>query len=367
MLRAETERFQMQDQDLPLGPVSAISGGRAIANLLAGSWRTDPPPYQRSSIDGAQLAPPILETGAGGLAWWRVRDSGLDFPGASELQEAYRLQTLQSGIHERRIQEAVALLRAADIEPLLAKGWLAAGLYAQRGLRPYGDIDLWVQPGQGPASFEALGYSRGQQYPIDLHANPPARDRTWDELMARSHPEPVGDTNVQALCAEDHLYLLSVHMLAHGAWRPLWLCDVAAALESIPTDFDWDYCLRGGKHRPNWLAAAIGLATGVLGASAEGLPTSISNVRLPGWLAPSVLKSWGAGTPYLHTSPVGLTARRPTALWNALRIRWPNPIQVTIDWNRGFDRTPRLPVQLAECLVRSGRFLLGRQTAIPPG
>ncbi|MFV1988868.1 MAG: nucleotidyltransferase family protein [Gemmatimonadota bacterium] len=365
MLRAETEWEEVPGQELPLRSLSPKSRGRAIATLLAGSWRPEPPPYQRASINEAGLASQILETGAGGLAWWRVRDSGLDFPGASELQEAYRLQTLQSGIHEGRIQEGVALLRAAYIEPLLAKGWLAAGLYAQRGLRPYGDIDLWVRPDQGPAAFEALGYPPGQQYPIDLHANEPARDRTWDELMDRSHSEPVGHTHVQALGAEDHLYLLSVHMLAHGAWRPLWLCDVAAALESLPKDFDWDYCLRGGKHRPNWLTTAIGLCSDVLGASPEELPISIANARLPRWLVPAVLRSWGVGTPYMHTSPVGLTAPRPTALWNALRIRWPNPIQVTVDWNRGFDRTPRLPVQLAECFVRSGRFLLGRQAAIP--
>ena len=345
-----------------------ISVGCSIARLLEGAWRPKPSPLTGDPSSLGKISPLLMKTGAGGLAWGRIHGSDLAASSTGqEFQQTFRAQSLQSGMHERTLTDAVGNLRTAGIEPLLAKGWLAAGLYAQRGLRPYGDIDLWVRPDQGAAAFEALGYPPGQQYPIDLHANAPARDRTWDELMARSHPEPVGDTHVQALGAEDHLYLLSVHMLAHGAWRPLWLCDVAAALESMPRDFDWDYCLRGGKHRSNWLAAAIGLATGVLGASAEGLPTSISNVRLPGWLAPSVLKAWGAGTPYLHTTPVGLTARRPTALWNALRIRWPNPIQVTIDWNRGFDRTPRLPVQLAECLVRSGRFLLGRQTAIPPG
>ncbi|GMR12667.1 MAG: hypothetical protein BMS9Abin29_0858 [Gemmatimonadota bacterium] len=366
MLQAEKQNL-LSAPALPLTFPSAQSRGRAIATFLAGSWRTRPPPYRRASIDETGLASQLVKTGAGGLGWWRVRDSGIDFPGASELREAYRLQTLHSGIHERRIQEGVVLLRAAGVEPLLAKGWLAAGLYAQRGLRPYGDIDLWVRPDQGAAAFEALGYPPGQQYPIDLHANAPVRDRTWDELMARSHPEPVGDTHVRALGAEDHLYLLSVHMLAHGAWRPLWLCDVAAALESRPREFDWDYCLRGGKRRPNWLMTAIRLASDVLGASPPGLPTSISNGHLPRWLVPAVLESWAAGTPYMHTTPVGLTTPRPAALWNALRIRWPNPIQVTIAWNREFDRSPRLPVQLAECVLRSGRFLFGRQTATPLG
>lgn len=349
-------------------PSNGTSAGRSVASVLAGAWREQPPPLNLDPSSLADISALLAKTGAGGLAWWRIRESEFaDSSVGQEFQQTFRAQSLQSGMHERTLMDAVGHLRAAGIEPLLAKGWLAAGLYAQRGLRPYGDIDLWVRPEEHKAALDALGYPPGQQYPIDVHPNTPARDRTWDELMARSHPEPVGGMHVQALGAEDHLYLLSVHMLAHGAWRPLWLCDVAAALESMPTDFDWEYCLQGGKHRPNWLATAIGLATGVLGASAEGLPTAISDARLPGWLTRSVLTSWGVATPYLHTSPVGLTARGPTALWNALRIRWPNPIQVTIDWNRGFDRTPRLPVQLAECIVRSGRFLLGRQTAIPPG
>ena len=338
-----------------------------IGRLLEGSWRAGPPPLDVPPRTLEELAPLILETGAGGLAWWRVRDTELgDSPVAADFQQAFRAQTLQSGLHGRVLEEAVGKLISAGLQPLLAKGWLAAGLYAQRGLRPYGDIDLWVRPEEHAAALEALGYPPGQQYPVDLHGNSPARDRSWDEVYARGRPEEVGGVKVQALGAEDHLYLLSVHMLAHGAWRPLWLCDVAAAVECLPEDFDWDYCLSGDKRRANWLTTAIGLATEVLGASPGGLPTAIANAPLPRWLVSAVHESWGVGTHYMHTSPVGLTAPRPGALWNALRIRWPNPIQVTIDWNREFDRTPRLPVQFAECIVRSGRFLLGRQTATAP-
>jgi hypothetical protein len=43
---------------------------------------------------------------------------------------------------------------------------------------------------------------------------------------------------IRILGAEDHLRLLCLHLLKHGAWRPLWLCDVAAALESRPSSFD---------------------------------------------------------------------------------------------------------------------------------
>ncbi len=35
---------------------------------------------------------------------------------------------------------------------------------------------------------------------------------------------------------EDHLGILCLHLLHHGAFRPLWLCDIAAALETRPAE-----------------------------------------------------------------------------------------------------------------------------------
>ena len=103
----------------------------------------------------------------------------------------------------------------------------------------------------------------------------------------------------------------------------------------------------------------------LLGANPQRLPPAIADARLPDWPAQTVLRAWGTGGHYMHTTPVGLVAGSAASLWSALRVRWPNPIQVTIDWNRSFDEAPRLPVQLAECVLRSGRFLLGRPTATP--
>ena len=68
-----------------------------------------------------------MKTGAGGLAWWRIRGSDLATSSTGqEFQQTFRAQSLQSGMHERTLTDAVGNLRAAGIEPLLAKGWLAA-------------------------------------------------------------------------------------------------------------------------------------------------------------------------------------------------------------------------------------------------
>ena len=62
----------------------------------------------------------------------------------------------------------------------------------------------------------------------------------------------VGDELVVAVLmnpqeTEDQLRQLCLHLLRHGACRPLWLCDVAVMLESLPGDFDWDRCLGGDR------------------------------------------------------------------------------------------------------------------------
>jgi hypothetical protein len=64
---------------------------------------------------------------------------------SAELHDAYRLFALQAVLHEQRLTRAFALLRAAGVEAILGKGWAVARLYPDLGLRPYGDIDLYVR------------------------------------------------------------------------------------------------------------------------------------------------------------------------------------------------------------------------------
>ena len=267
------------------------------------------------------------------MGWWRVRDSNLRASGpALQLQQAYRLHTLQAALHERRIVRAQALLRSAGVEPLLAKGWAAARLYPERGLRPYADIDLWVRDQQHAAAVAALRSPAGQ-HPVDLHQESrllDRLDRTWEQLYERSELVRVGEVEIRTLGPEDHLRLLCLHMFRHGAWRPLWLCDIGAALECLPADFDWEHCLSGNPRRSHWVACAIGLAHQLLGARLDGIPVARRARHLLRWLLPAVLRQWGCAEHYMNSPSMASCLRDPGQTLKALRLRWPNPIQATV-------------------------------------
>jgi len=231
-------------------------------------------------------------------------------------------------------------------------------LYPEDGLRPYGDIDLFVHPEECAAASAMLVEFSTMGIAVDLHRGfPDLRERTFAELRERSRLARVGEVDVRILGPEDQLRHLCLHLLRHGAWRPLWLCDVAAALESRRSDFDWHYCLKGHPRLADWVACAIGLAHQLLGALAEDTPVARRATHPPRWLVPSVLRQWGAGyTRYLDGRPLSALLRRPSGLPRALRARWPNPIEATVSMNGSFTEAPRVFYQLGDCAARTARF-----------
>ncbi len=340
------------------------SPGRLISRMLAGSWRrSDLPSFDINESELDKVVPLLYGSGAAALGWWRVRNTELRTTGGAELlQQAYRLQVLQSGVHEEDIYKVVRLLNEASIESVLIKGWAAAGLYPERGLRAYGDIDLFIRPEQHMLAVELLSNDAGDCW-VDLHENiSELDDRPQESLFARSTTQPLRGEEVRVLCAEDHFALLAVHLLKHGAWRPLWLCDIGAALESLPADFDWDRCLGSNHTRAGWIKAAIKLAHKFLDARVDRVPAGALNYPLPAWLEHNVLRQWerpfaSEQPPMSHPVPMSLALRNPSRLWEALRGRWPDPVLATVSMNGEFNRIPRLPYQLGNCLARSFRFL----------
>ena len=318
-----------------------------------------------SAIQLDEVAPLLYGSGAGALGWWRLRNTELrDSPAAEFLHQAYRLQTLQSAIHEEKIAKVFQLLCDAAIEPMLVKGWAAAGMYPERGLRPYGDIDLVVRSEKFERATEVLAQPSAKDCWVDLHRHlSEVDDRSTDQLFARARRVMLKEKTVTLLSAEDHLALLAVHLLKHGAWRPLWLCDIGAAIESLPSGFDWDICLGKNLKRARWIKTAIALAERLLSARVDRLPSEVRNLRLPEWLVESVLSQWKQPfainqPPMNHPIPMSGALREPRTLVEALRQRWPNPILATISVNGDFNGVPRLPYQLGNCLMRAGHFVL---------
>src|SRR5260221_5318718 len=161
--------------------------GRLIAKVLAGSWRGSPAPLELSTAQLDVVAPMLLTTGAGALGWRRIGNSNLrSSPRGLELEQAYRLHALQSAINERNVASALRLLRSAGIDPILVKGWAAARLYPDSGLRPHGDMDLCVAPEQYQGAKSALEKALNRTYQVDLHRGVKKLDPgTFNEIYSR--------------------------------------------------------------------------------------------------------------------------------------------------------------------------------------
>ncbi len=338
---------------------SATSRGELVAALLAGSWRQQPNEPRLSATELLNITPLLLESGAGALAWYRLRKSPLaETAAANELQQAYRLHAIQAAIHESNIKQVLQLLRSAAVEPLLVKGWAIARLYPESGLRPYGDIDLCVHPRDYAKAGQVLR-DAGDRYPVDLHKGTELLDyHDWDELFSRSRLLPLDEASVRVLTPEDHLRVLCFHLLRHGIERPIGLCDIAVTLESRSGDFDWNKCLGKTQKHVDWIGCVIGLARELLGANLDQIPFPVKEHQ-PHWIVRTVFKAWSRSfsNHFTQRAPMDFYAHHPRGLVQALVARWPTPIIGTVGVGGSFNRLPRFPYQLGYLLVRSLRFI----------
>ncbi len=333
------------------------STGSLLASFLRGVWRRCVPSLTISAVELTRLSPLLLQSGAGALGWHRIRHSeSHTFPAARQLGQAYRLHTIRTILYERALQKVVAALRSAGVEPITIKGWAVARLYPEPGLRPYGDLDIVVRPEQHAAAGSVLADINITECSVDLHRGLELMaDHRLETLYARSQTLPLGDMTIRTLGPEDHLVLLARHFLRHNASRPLWLCDIAAALESRPPDFDWDRCLGGHRYLADWVACALGLAHQLLGARIEDTSVAERTNHLPSWLVPAVLRQWDRCRMPGFTGTVVRYAvshwREPRHIVNEARRRWDMPIAATVALRRPFNEAPRLPFQLGLALA----------------
>jgi hypothetical protein len=223
---------------------------------------------------------------------------------------------------------------------------------------------LCFKPDQLPAAKETLKRSPGKKYDIDFHEGFAKLDGlSLEELLARSKTLMLGQVEVQVLGLEDQLRILCTHLLRHSAWRPLWLCDIAVAIETLPQDFDWDRFLGNDPLQKDWIACAIGLAHQLLGVEVDKTPVTMRAKNLPGWLVPHVLKNWNRPfpdyyPPLSYTRPLATYLRDPRGLLRTLIMRWPDPIEATIRGRGPFNESSRLPYQLGNLFSRIGNFLI---------
>jgi hypothetical protein len=311
-------------------------------------------------------APLLLAAGAGGLAWWRLRHNGGLGPGS--LRDNFRHNALAVATHEEELKRLLPLLRAGGVEPLLVKGWSVARLYPEPGLRPCGDLDLCVRPEELAVATGVLTAAAVPTGRVDLHGGVgDLEDRTWDEVVRRSRLVRLGSNGVRILGAEDQLRHLCLHLLRHGAWRPLWLCDVAVVMESLPSDFDWDYCLSGDTRLSQWVLCALGLARRLLDARLDDAAIAARTDRLPRWLPDTVLALWGSRQ-VTDFQPLRAYLRHPLGPWRFLRDRWRrNPIEVLFNArSRPFYRLSSFAVRAIAFLLRARGYAVRQLSPTPP-
>lgn len=266
-------------------------------------------------------------------------------------------------LQEREIAAIFTRLQQNGVAAILLKGWANARLYPEIGLRPFGDIDVLVKPEQKLLASQVLQVpiddkSETHCYFIDaksqLHSNYGFDTaQVWQNIQTTTlHGAPI-----PLLSAEDQLRMLCLHFLRHGAWRPLWLCDIAVALEARPDEFDWERCLSRDRHRADAIACALGLAHQLLDARIDDTPVAARAGALPSWLVPAVLEQWKTPLLSQHGIPTPtLKLVRHSQTWRALAQRWPDPIQAMLltrcplDW-------PPLPAQIARFTVLMLTFL----------
>ena len=333
-----------------------------LARILSGAWRYSPPEPDLSEEELAAVTPLLLGSGAGPLGWWKVRHSPLrDTEPAQQLRENYYSTALHSALRESHIADATRLLRIEGIESILFKGWAIARVYPDPGLRLLGDIDLYVRPGQEEIAVRTLSEETVGRIHLDLvhDVSDVLRYHSWQDVSDRSELVKLGDADVCIMGPEDHLAYMCIHFLKHGGWRPLWLCDIALALESRPPAFDWDLCLGPDPRRADWIACAIGVAHILLGAEVAGTVVEHRAHHLPPWLIPTVLREWEHPMIVEHTVPVavGAALRQPSSWMQAAKSRWLSPIEATVRVNGSFNALPRLPYQVADYVLQLTRFL----------
>jgi hypothetical protein len=335
---------------------------RSVARALGGAWRVDPPRFDLDADELAVVGPYLQGYGGAELLWRRIATGPLASatPGPA-LQEAYRYAAVHVPLHESEIERVFQVLHGEGIRAVLVKGWGVARHFPDPALRPYVDIDLFVDPADEARAQSVLTANDCEKYFVELHAGPKhLDDQPIEDWFARAERVTLGQAEIMVPALEDQFRVLCVHWLHHGAVRAAGLCDIALFLEKFGATMDWNLCLRGSPQRISWITAAAGLADSLLGADLSATPLARSAEQLPRWLVPTVLRIWAdpRGRGAVIPPPLGGSLRNPARALRELRGRFPpNPLHATLEVNGMFNSWPRWPYQAANFLARTVRFL----------
>lgn len=201
------------------------------------------------------------------------------------------LLTEHALIHTGEMKRLVPYLEANGIETLVFKGpALSQGLYGRIGLRPFLDLDLFVQPRDVAKAWSLLtaeGYTleynvsraqlpelmkAGNHLPlhganynecVELHWTFFAKTRATffdsDGAWSRRVPLIVQGVTVKTLAPPDLVHFLCLHGTKHVWSRLAWLTDLVWFIHKYPL-FDWGALLAEAHQNGTRRMVLVGLA-----------------------------------------------------------------------------------------------------------
>ncbi len=271
---------------------------------------------QLGSIDQDALAISAIVLGLAPLLHWRLGEWNLSLePRAmAKLAAARETARQQRAALDAQLETILSALAARRIHPLLLKGsYLAASVYPEPHLRQMNDIDILVQPDDLTATenaLTALGYvgsykSSTRGAGVTKHTStfrPPRADdatpnpylssavgrtiephtlleESWYGLRAditpgvwaRSIPFQVHSHSARALCADDLVLHLAVHLTFHlimGYPSMVQLLDLVFVTSRLDSEIDWNVVVAraNAQHTAPYVYAALALAQKTLDA-----------------------------------------------------------------------------------------------------
>lgn len=326
--------------------------GTLVARILAQAWRQSPPAVDLSSEDLELITPILLDSPAAALAWNKLQNASLGSPLRDAFRDIYRFSALRSEMRAIDLTEVLVKMHSAGLDPVVHKGWATARLYPRPEMRSYSDIDLLVPMEHMPAAQAILDTLSPDACPIDfIHSEITELDALgWDTLYRRSRSAKLGLTQVRILGPEDHLRSLCIHGLKHGVASPLWLVDVAVAVESVHAGFDWELCIGERQPQANWVRCALSLAHHLLEADIGHTPIPEFADQLPGWLIRSVLRRWSRPPVPAALPRLASVLKRRTGVVEAFAWRWPSACQASVHARVTFTSLPNIHLQLQSIL-----------------
>jgi putative nucleotidyltransferase-like protein len=345
-------------------PTAAVDRGKIMAALLEGAWRTQPGSASVSEEQLALVLPVLVRSGTAALAWRRIRNTPVASTDTGRrVQTARRIQAAEAAIRLAQLEQVVALEGLKEADPILLKGWAHSGLYPEPALRHYTDIDLLVHPAKVGLAYRAATTmvlpDPKRAVPLDIQTSlKDLPDRSWEDLFAHSRFLSLRTGQIRALGYEDMLRLSCIHLLRHLGFQPLWLCDVSALIETLPGNFNWEYCLSGDPRRTQWMLAVIRLANQVFGTNVGGCPPRRLPRAVPPWMMRAMLRWWGTETTYIYPWPlpnhvVSVARDDPRHVLQAFADRWPDPLQAVGRFSWPINRVSGLTAQVLDFTGRA--------------